>query len=181
VQELKAGVKSLLAAFRRLRQSSFWKHQVSGGAAVIEVTGSKGSWHIHIHAVIYAPYIPVRRISKQWLKHSGGSIVWISKIPISAAVAYLTKYLSKQAVADDCLVELSDALKGVRMFIPFGSFHAGLKGLKKHRCKCKHCGGENWCCLDFGNYQVVPDLPGSVAPQPLPQRSSMPAHLTFLT
>jgi hypothetical protein len=178
-KELKAGVKSLLAAFRKLRQSTFWKRQVSGGAAVIEIKGSEGHWHCHIHAVIFSPFIPVRQISKHWKRHSGGFIVWIKLIPLGAVVGYLTKYLAKSSVDEIYMMQVSDALKGVRMFIPFGSWYAGLKVLPKPHCICKRCKGTVWMCIDFGTFKVIDDPPPTPALPPPAPALPMPSYFTF--
>ena len=155
--DLKAGVKSLMVAFRRLRQQHWWKSYVDGGAFVIEITGRKGAWHIHIHAIIAARYIPVRQLSRHWERVSGGKIVWIKKIPSSAVIAYLTKYLTKIDVPDDDALMASDALRGVRLFQPIGSWHGMKVVIVNHACKCASCGGDRWMVIDRPRYLIVQD------------------------
>ena len=147
-ENLRLGVKALMEAFRRLRQQRWWKSYVDGGAFVVEITGHKGAWHIHIHAIISARFIPVRLLSKRWEKVSGGKIVWIKRIPTSACVLYLTKYLSKIATEDNEDFEVSDALKGIRLFQPIGAWHNLKLAHVKHPYKCTCCGGTHWMVID---------------------------------
>jgi len=137
--DLQAGVKQIMASFRRLRQTQFWRKYVDGGASVIEITGKKGAYHVHIHAVIHSRFIPQRLLSKMWEASSGGSIVWITRIPVAAVVSYLTKYLSKGVDVPDDDVEMSNALRGVRLFQPFGTWHSPERKIPKHKSVCKIC------------------------------------------
>lgn len=144
VSDLKAGVKLIQAAYRRLRSYSAWRNYVDGGASVIEVTGTDGAWHVHIHAVISARYFPQPLLSKLWRRASGGFIVWIQRIPHHAAIAYLSKYMSKSVCPPDQRLTISDALKGTRLFTPTGSWYHLRAPKIKHPFPCPKCGRTDW-------------------------------------
>lgn len=144
VQDAREGVRTLLSSFRRLRSRPLWRNSVSGGAFILEICGRPGAWHIHAHILLNALYIPVRRLSKLWAQVSPGKIVDIRLAARDRAVTYLTKYLAKASVPDGLQVVVSDALKGTRMFQPFGSWYHALPPDKKVPFKCPCCGGVSW-------------------------------------
>ena len=143
------GCQVLVKAFRHLRSTRRWQTLVHGVAFVIEVTGIPGKWHVHLHCVIQNAYFPQKEISTAWLKYSGGSNVWIKRIPRTRAVQYLTKYLSKSDVADVDLDEVSTGLKGIRLFQPFGAWLKILKTFVKRLFPCKKCGQISWIPEDL--------------------------------
>lgn len=142
-------VKHLIKSFRKLRQRAAWKNRVLGGAYVLEITGRPNNWHVHIHAIIVSRYFDWDQIFKLWLGCSGGRGVFIQNIPAGQVTRYLTKYLSKPSVPDMVLEDVNWALKGTRLFSPFGDWHAlNLKYLVP-KCLCKECGGANWYPLSL--------------------------------
>jgi hypothetical protein len=143
------GCAKLVKAFRRLRGTRRWKALVHGGAFVIETTGKPGNWHVHLHIVCQNIYYPQSEISTSWCRYSGGSNVWIKRIPRSRAVQYLTKYLSKTDVSDDYLDDVSQGLKGFRLFQPFGAWLKILKSYVKRLFPCKKCGQISWIPEDL--------------------------------
>jgi hypothetical protein len=138
------GVKNIQSAFRKFRQSQLWKLNVEGGISVIEITGKPGRWHVHLHIVVSSNYIPQKQLSKTWFRFSTGPIVWISNARPSSLATYLTKYLSKSAVASADVWEVSRALKGQRLFTAIGVFYGSLKGLPSVKPSCHICGKSNW-------------------------------------
>lgn len=136
--------KHLSKSFRNLRRRVWWKDKVRGGCSVYEVTGSPGDWHVHIHALLESKYLPWDELHALWKEISGGLGCWIQNISPSAAESYLTKYLTKEPESSDVLDDLNDALKGFRMFQPFGTWHDKLKPEKKQPYPCPKCGGEIW-------------------------------------
>lgn len=143
--DLSKMLKRLVKAFRRFRQRKFWKKSVHGGCFVIEVTGRPGSWHAHIHAIIFARFMDWRSILNTWQKVSGGQHIDIRQIPPGAALGYVTMYTTK--TPDLPLTELqivSDALKGFRLFNPFGSWFKINREFEVVKCGCPKCGMSDW-------------------------------------
>lgn len=136
--------KHLVRSFRNLRRRKWWTDRVRGGCSVYEITGSPGDWHVHIHAVLESQYLPWKELFTFWQSISGGRGVWITNISPSAATSYLTKYLTKAPDSPDLLIDLNDALRGFRMFQPFGNWHNRLKPSRKHPYTCPVCGGQVW-------------------------------------
>jgi len=139
----------LTKSFRRLRQRAGWKRRVSGGAFVIEIGGSHAGWHAHIHAIIVAKYIAFDRLLKLWISCSGGRGVFIKQIPPGAATGYLTKYLSKPAIADADLETASLSIKSLRLFQPFGCWMKLLKEFHEEKPGCPKCGAHCFMPLDL--------------------------------
>lgn len=149
-------ISFLIASFRRLRSTKFWKNHVSGGCYVIEITtGSNGSFHAHLHCIIQAKFLPHPTLVLRWKKASKGSTgVFITVIPLKAVVAYLTKYLTKQcSVADpDTRYEIGRLLGQIRLFQPFGSWHGIKSVLKRPPYQCPNCGlVGNWAVDQIHN------------------------------
>jgi hypothetical protein len=154
-------IKHLVKSFRKLRHTDLWKKHVSGGAFVVEVTGKPGDWHGHIHSVVQCSYVPWEKLRDSWEKISGGKGVWISRIPIKAAVLYLSKYLSKSSVAESDMFEVSQSLKGMRFFQPFGSWYHMDRKYPKPLKICSECNSGNSFCLAYeliGGYSTVRKL-----------------------
>lgn len=141
--DLPGMLKTLVAAFRKLRHTSFWKNKVAGGCFVLEVTGREGDWHGHIHAIINARFIQWETLRNLWIRFSKGRGVWLSVIPKAQAIKYLTKYLSKPDLPEACLSAVNSALKGYRMFQPFGTWYKLSAKYEKPMSKCFHCGSEH--------------------------------------
>jgi len=142
-------VRFILKSFRKLRQRSYWKKNVDGGAFVLEITGRPGYWHVHIHIVMMSNFMPFETLLQHWLSASGGRGVWIEEIPTNQIVKYLSKYLSKPSVPDDQLSDVNWALKGLRLFSPFGSwYNLNLKYIKP-KAECPKCHSACWLPFDL--------------------------------
>lgn len=147
--DLKPMIAHLLKSFRRLRQRKLWKELVSGGCFVVEVTGHRGNWHAHIHAIIYAQFIDWRQLLNLWKKVSGGSHIDIRQVPAKAAIGYVTDYCTKHPVLDPPeLLECAQALKNLRLFNPFGSWYSMAREYVKAKSGCPQCGMSDWMPLD---------------------------------
>lgn len=144
------GYRILVSSFRKFRNRQWWRNRVKGGAYVVEITGSPGRWHVHLHAMLECRYLPARMLSKLWASVSPGRIVHIKNVPPDAASAYLCKYMAKSAVLPEYQYQLSEDLKGFRLFQPFGSWHALALLVKKINYECPDCGyyGFYWNQLD---------------------------------
>jgi hypothetical protein len=136
--------RQIIQAFRAVRRRHLWRKYVKGGAFVIEATGGRGNWHIHIHAIIESKFFPWEQLHALWKECSPGQGVYLQRIPPGAVVSYLTKYMTKVQVPDDDVDELAAALKGFRMFQPFGSWHNLPAAPPLRPMRCPDCGCEQW-------------------------------------
>lgn len=121
----------LIESFRELRRRAEWRRNVDGGVAVIEITRGKDGfhWHVHLHALIDADFIPQRSLSDMWHQITGDSMI----VDIRAvhdrhkAARYVTKYAAKSGNlwgwTFDEIAEYAEALHRRRMVITFGSCH----------------------------------------------------------
>lgn len=153
VADLSTGMAHLVASFRKLRQRSTWKHLVSGGVFVVEITGTDGNWHVHIHAVIMGYFFPVHQISRIWQSCSGGKIVNIKAVRTKTPISYITKYLTKPEENVLNSPECRDALRSVRLVQPFGTWHGLHDCTPKPKCQCPMCNGSNWMLIDRAEYR----------------------------
>jgi len=140
-QNLSLMTSSIVKSFRKLRQTRSWKFHVKGGAFVIEITGNSGNWHVHLHVIIESKYYKWAEILALWKKLSSGQGVYIQNIPKREIVRYLTKYISKTDTTPECREDINDALRGTRLFQPFGSWFAINKLYKKPPPQCPECHG----------------------------------------
>jgi hypothetical protein len=142
-------LRSITLSFRKLRQRAAWKRRVLGGAFVVECGYGVAGWHCHIHALVFAKFISFERLLRLWLSCSGGRGVFIKAIPPSAAVGYLTKYLTKPNTPDRYFAEASASLKGYRLFQPFGCWMKLLKDFRDFKPGCPECGCHTFFPLDL--------------------------------
>lgn len=138
-QDLAAMTRTIVNCFRKLRQTRSWKHHVRGGAFVLEITGNSGDWHVHLHIIIEARYYKWAEILKLWMKISPGRGVWIEDIPKRQITRYLSKYLTKTSTSLVDRVEMNDALRGTRLFSPFGTWYAMNLTYEKPPLQCRKC------------------------------------------
>lgn len=140
--DIREGLKSLIASFRRLRSRQYWMNKIFGGIYVIEIKGRPGNWHPHIHAVIYSRWLYYPAMIRQWQKCSKGTACWIDKIPTKEVTRYITKYMSKPDVPDAVMNGINQGLKGTRWLSPFGQCHNIKFPQPKHKSACPECQGE---------------------------------------
>ena len=146
--DLEKMVYQLIASFRKLRQRKIWKSSVKGGAYVIEVTGSPGDWHAHMHCVIQSQYIPQRVLLKHWRDLNGKAGCFIKAIPKQAIINYLSKYLVLDKSSCASRSHINKALCGIRLFQPFGLWHKLIGKYTSIGFKCPVCGSTTWI-IDF--------------------------------
>ena len=139
-QDLSVSAKHLIHSFRKLRNRSWFKSRVTGGAFILEVTGSPGNWHLHIHSILQCRFLDVYKLSELWQKCSGGRIVYMKNLPKKSIIKYMTGYLTKKGCPEEYTKQVSDSLKGIRLFNTFGNWHTLLLGLKKIPYLCPCCG-----------------------------------------
>jgi predicted nucleic-acid-binding Zn-ribbon protein len=140
VENIHDAAKTLQVSFRRLRQHSLWQNKVRGGAWTIEVQGRPGRWHVHLHALLESKYIPHSVLRSHWRKVSPGRIVYIKPISAKTGINYLISYVSKCDAPVEHHLHISDQLKGIRVFQPFGSWHGICIDVEKIRYQCPDCG-----------------------------------------
>jgi len=133
-------VKHLLKSFRRLRQRKYFKQRVSGGAFVVELTNKGKGWHAHLHCIIQSQRIDWEKIRDLWRICSNGSTgVDIRNRDPLTCIRYLTKYISKSELPDELQFEASAALRGYRLFNPFGSWYAINRTYVQEKTPCPNC------------------------------------------
>ena len=116
-------VNLLLKGFRKLRQTNYWKSNVEGGLFVIEVKKGVSGWHAHIHALVQCGYMLVKTLRLMWYNRTGGHQISMKRMPLNK-ISYLTQYyLAKGSEIDDSQ-EANNALKGKRLFQPFGTWYS---------------------------------------------------------
>ncbi|MBA7653003.1 hypothetical protein ES703_60843 [subsurface metagenome] len=130
-EPLKLQLNRLYACFRRLRNTPFWKHHVTGGAAILEVGHSTNGllWHPHLHIVCEGKYVPSGQLSDHWRDITGDSfIVDVRYIRTAPQITgYLAKYLRKPIASTiinkpPLLEELIRALAHRRLCTTFGTW-----------------------------------------------------------
>lgn len=164
------GIRHLVASFRRLRQRKLWKRYVFGGAFVIEITGSPGNWHPHIHAVLYSYFIPWALLRSAWSDVSGGTAVWIKDVSDERAKYYVTKYLTKPDCPAVHLDVVSASLRQFRLFSRFGDWHNIVLPKAVYDAPCRECGRSDWIIdlkISHGHWRDM--RPG----EPIPPRASL--------
>lgn len=134
----------LITCFRRLRKRALWRDNVLAGAYVLEATRRPHGFHLHLHAVLEAKYIPWQSLHQLWVSLSPGRGVFVQRIPHNAAINYLTKYLTKSSLSYDDQLELSNDLKDFRLFQLFGKWHNCLPKAPSTVLLCPDCGGSHW-------------------------------------
>lgn len=177
--DLKVMVKSLSKSFRRLRQRQIWKKNVRGGVFVVEITRKDSGWHAHLHIIIEAKYMVYSDLLAAWEAVSLGSGVYIRRIPPGQIVRYLTKYITKSELGIEYQRVASEALKGTRLFQPFGTWHNPIQAIQLELFKCPDCERTKWV---FGSFDAffrkcepgdISDFPTEVMPSRPPSNRQL--------
>lgn len=117
--------------FNRLRNKDVWKRAVRGGVYSLETTYNTKSrtWHVHLHALIDAAYMPQAWLSQAWEAITEGAGFIVDIRPIrghDAAIAEAIKYITKiTPFWDDprLLNEFMQAVRGARLLGTFGTLY----------------------------------------------------------
>jgi hypothetical protein len=120
-------ISLLRKEFNLLRKSKLFK-DVRGGAYQIEVKVKEFSYHIHIHAILDAPFIPYQRLFSTWRQITG---VQCPQVDIRCADTlsskiYVAKYTAKSAgygSDSSTIITWYEATKGLRLWSTFGTFY----------------------------------------------------------
>jgi len=121
------GINTLREAFNKLRRTSLFK-KVIGGAYQIELKDKQDGWHIHMHVLLDAPFLPYQRVFSEWKKIIGAKAPQIDVRAASSdkAKEYVCKYAAKSADFDttpEAIVRWYEATKGQRLFATFGKWY----------------------------------------------------------
>jgi len=121
------GITHLRRAFARLRRHTLWR-RVRGGCYQIELIRKTDGWHIHLHALCEAQYIPRQRLYTAWR-----TILALHYVSTDVRAAttrsqqrYACKYVSKAAKLDDNpddIIAWYDATRGKRLWATFGTWY----------------------------------------------------------
>lgn len=172
------GVKLSLSKLRRRKFASGWK----GGLYSLEVTNTGKGWHVHIHLLVDARWIDQLELAKQWAMVLGQDKA-IVKVQDARGLDYLKEVAKYVVKGTDLalwqtphLIELIDALEGVRMFGTFGSLRArraafaAWKLEQEEREVACPCGCTSWKILSENEYlwsiHTQPNAPNPPGPTP---------------
>jgi hypothetical protein len=97
-------ILTLRLAFRRMREAPFWKNNVLGGYAFLEIThnAERNEWHPHFHIVAWSRFLDFNDLSHEWASRLGVPMAWVWIRPVKdvqGTSKYVTKYLTKGADA----------------------------------------------------------------------------------
>ena len=152
----KEGIKRIRLAFNKLRRTKLFQ-TVRGGAYIIEVIPKPGYWHIHMHILVDAPFIPYRRLFSEWKKILGEKAPQVDVRAASDKHAreYIAKDASKNIVyyvKPEMVVAWYEATKGLRLFATFGTWfnvkiaeQLEFDAWEKVKPVCPFCGSANTC------------------------------------
>lgn len=138
----------LVKSFRKFRQSKIFKRNFSGGAFVIEITHSDAGYHVHLHICLQGMYADQCKLLESWRKSAGRAGLFIKTIPKDSIIKYLTKYMTKGTIEGEAKDLELKALRGLRLFTCFGSWHDLLPQWTKIPFVCPDCGGLEWQPFD---------------------------------
>lgn len=155
--DLELLVDRLVQGFKNLRRRDVMA-PVRGGFYAIEVVPKPdGEWHVHLHALIDAPFIEQEDISDEWRDITGDSyVVDIRKLANQeAGVRYVLGYTTKREKierdwcdeSEDRKKEFEDAIKGRRFLQPWGSLY-GVDRCE-HSLTCPTCQKSTWSVAEF--------------------------------
>ena len=149
------GIRTIRQAWTKLQRRHLMR-DVEGGAMQIELKYKPNGWHIHLHALIDAGYIPIQRIHTAWSEIIG---IPAPQVHISPAVSddekfYVCKYACKASDFKDSpkiAAQWAEAVKGSRLFTFFGRWHNypwtealtpanDILYPNAHQWLCPHCG-----------------------------------------
>lgn len=143
-ENVKSMSQFLVRSFKKFRQRKIFQSHAVGGCYVMEITHNDSGWHVHLHCIIQALFIPQAELLSEWrsiVQHGG---VFIKTIPKQAIINYLTKYMTKVELDGNMKEEAGCALKGFRLFTVFGIWHKLIKNWTKIPFECPDCGSVSW-------------------------------------
>lgn len=126
------------------------KKYFKGGVSVNEVKGT----YLHSHCIVYGPYVPHSKLSKEWEALTGNKVVDIRAIKEKTrdVVNYIGKYIKKPYHLENneqgysLAVSFLKNFKGVRRVHSFGVFYA-IKPEPRKPFVCPYCGSADLLLL----------------------------------
>lgn len=167
--------------FRKLRAQKVWE-SVKGGMWSMEVTNQGRGWHVHLHVLIDAPFVPLGKIERAWSKliRQAFAIVHIKELTGKGWIKEIVKYVSKPTEMihwpDDQLKSYLATIDAVKMFGVFGTLYgarsewtAFVASIRIQGMLCE-CGCSDW------SFDAILDPPRchDHPPRPGPQMSLSP-------
>jgi hypothetical protein len=143
-------IRGLRKSFTKLMHRKWYKERVRGGLQTIEIVNKGNGWHVHMHVMLDADYLPQKKIAKDWLEITGDSfMVDIREAgTVKEGLKYCLKYLSKAPVLSGHEEEYRDTVKGLRLVQPFGSIYGELV-MHLPSVPCPECGSVRWIVWGF--------------------------------
>lgn len=147
-------VLRLRDAWRKLIRRKFWKEKIHGGIYSIECTNIGNGWHLHIHALVDAEYLPYCHLSECWHRLTGDSyIVDVRQCKTTMyGLRYICKYIAKSPEVNGNQTLYNDVMHNVRLIHTFGTFYSWRH--KKEPQPCPKCGAVAW--IDFDRLMEDP-------------------------
>lgn len=145
------GVKRIRRAFAKWRRLKAIKNRIDGGVYQIECKPKDDGWHVHLHALIDAAYLPKPLIWRTWayaLNQKSASVDIQGNLSGRKISHYISKYQTKpqdlSGQGPQRAFEFLDLLRNQRLFGTFGNCHNKLeKPDKGDPIACPHCGGNS--------------------------------------
>lgn len=167
-------------AFERLRRRKLTRNW-RGGFYSLEITNEGRGWHLHMHILVDARFVPADQLAVEWGKLIGQdfAIVKVSDCRDRKYLGEVTKYAVKGTQlatwSGSDIAALMDAFDGVRVFGVFGElfkkraeFKEYLEALQGELPRCE-CGCDKWRILsedEFTWEEIEREL--LLAPRPPP-------------
>lgn len=153
--DLEKGIRSLFAAWDRLRRWVPWLRKVRGAILALEVTRNRedGSWHPHLNVLIEGDYFPFEELNKLWIKATRGR-GRTSHIQVADAgtVRELIKYVTKisDLLGDaPALNEFLNAVERCRFVRTYGTFYGAVIDEDEGCSGCPDCRSQTTIRLGY--------------------------------
>ena len=143
--DLREGIRSLFAAWDRVRRGSFWKNLVTGAIVALEITYNREqkTFHPHLNVLFEGEFIPFADLNAVWVEatRGNGHTSHIQKAD-PGTTAELLKYVTKvsdligQPAAVDHFLTATERRRFVRTYGVF--FRIPVSEDQNERC-CPDC------------------------------------------
>jgi len=143
-------IRGLRRSVTKLFHRKWYRERIRGGLQTIEIVNRGKGWHVHMHVLLDADYLPQKKIAKDWQEITNGSfMVDIREAgTVKEGLKYCLKYLSKAPVLSAHEEEYRDVVKGLRLVQPFGSLYGDLV-MRLPSVPCPECGSVRWIVWEF--------------------------------
>ena len=143
-------VRRIRRSFKILIKKSYYRNRIVGGIYSIEPKKKLVGWNIHIHILAEGSSVDVFKLSKDWHEITGDSYIVDIRRAWSGlgGLKYIIKYLTKAPETLGCNAEYNQAMRGIRLVSPFGTWYKKIVLLEKEPKICEICGGHNWVSIN---------------------------------